>query len=217
MRISICGADAGDGGSRGRQERERASGRERTGGELLSLSLSLSLSRERARRGAARGARERRGGARACHRPPEARRHRHTPHTRDRESGASEHSLSLSHRDYKVFKRNYNLKKKYAASEPREQQGRVSTPHAHTRHLDLPTPARARHTAPARAPADGLWGHNRSARRPPRYAAPHQLTTPARWPVQGYQFLYINYTPSAMSHVDVRQHIDIIVRKTHTY
>ena len=212
-----CGA--GDGGSRGRQERERASGRERTGGELLSLSLSLSLAS--ARGGAARGARERRGGARACHRPPEARRHRpchrHTPHTRDRESGASEHSLSLSHRDYKVFKRNYNRKKKYAASEPREQQGRVSTPHAHTRHLDLPTPARARHTAPARAPADGLWGHNRSARRPPRYAAPHQLTTPARWPVQGYQFLYINYTPSAMSHVDVRQHIDIIVRKTHTY
>ena len=200
-----------------RETGERARERQRAHGGRAALSLSLSLSLASARGGAARGARERRGGARACHRPPEARRHRHTPHTRDRESGASEHSLSLSHRDYKVFKRNYNRKKKYAASEPREQQGRVSTPHAHTRHLDLPTPARARHTAPARAPADGLWGHNRSARRPPRYAAPHQLTTPARWPVQGYQFLYINYTPSAMSHVDVRQHIDIIVRKTHTY
>ena len=47
--MRICGADAGDGGSRGRQERERASGRERTGGELLSLSLSLSRARAAAR------------------------------------------------------------------------------------------------------------------------------------------------------------------------
>ena len=202
-------AAEGQTGERAR-ERQRAHG----GRATLSLSLSLSLSRERARRRGPRGARAQR---RRSSLPPAPRRHRHTPHTRDRESGASEHSLS--HRDYIRFSKEtlQSQKKVCCTSKPREQQGRVSTPHAHTRHLDLPTPARARHTAPARAPADGLWGHNRSARRPPRYAAPHQLTTPARWPVQGYQFLYINYTPSAMSHVDVRQHIDIIVRKTHTY
>ena len=188
----------------GERARERQSP-ESARGKSCSLSLSLSLSLSRARAAARPAGRE---SAEAALEPatgpqtPQT----HTSHARQRERGASEHSLS--HRDYKVFKRNYNRKKKYAASEPREQQGRGSTPHAHTRHLDLPTPARARHTAPARAPADGLWGHNRSAPVDPPGTRRHTSSPPARWPVQGYQFLYINYTPSAMSHVDVRQHID---------
>jgi hypothetical protein len=192
--MRICGADAGDGGSRGRQaRRESARAAESARGESCSLSLSLSLAS--ARGGAARGARERRGGARACHRPPDAT-DTHLTHTRDRESGASEHSLS--HRDYKVFKRNYNRKKSMLRQNRESSRGESPRRTPTRRHLDLPTPARARHTAPARAPADGLWGHNRSARRPPRYAAPHQLTTGA---VAGARISIPLYKLHAIGHV----------------
>ena len=179
----------------GRQaRRESARAAESARGESCSLSLSLSLAS--ARGGAARGARERRGGARACHRPP-ARRHRHTPHTRDSESGASEHSLS--HRDYIRFSKETTIAKKSMLRQNRESSRGESPRRTPTRrHLDLPTPARARHTAPARAPADGLWGHNRSARRPPRYAAPHQLTTGA---VAGARISIPLYKLHAIGHV----------------
>jgi hypothetical protein len=181
--------------------RESARAAESARGESCSLSLSLSLSLASARGGAARGARERRGGARACHRPPDAT-DTHLTHTRDRESGASEHSLS--HRDYKVFKRNYN-RKKSMLRQNRESSRGESPRRTPTRATSISRLPRARgtqrqHTAPARAapPADGLWGHNRSARRPPRYAAPHQLTTGA---VAGARISIPLYKLHAIGHV----------------
>ena len=216
--MRICGADAGDGGSRGRQaRRESARAAESARGESCSLSLSLSRARAAARpagRESAEAALEPATGPQ----PDATDTHltRETERGRERSVRPSEHSLS--HRDYIRFSKETTIAKKSMLRQNRESSRGESPRRTPTRrHLDLPTPARARHTAPAPGPRRTDCGGITEAPVDPPGTRRHTSSPPARWPVQGYQFLYINYTPSAMSHVDVRQHIDIIVRKTHTY
>ena len=143
--MRICGADAGDGGSRGTDRRESARAAESARGESCSLSLSLSLSLASAR-GAARPAG--RESAEAALEPatgpqtPQT----HTSHARQRESGAFEHSLSLSHRDYKVFKRNTTIAKKSMLRQNRESSRGESPRRTPTRATSISRLPRARGT-----------------------------------------------------------------------